>query len=173
MRDDSDDMVLEPNYLDRSIVVSTLPKEIKKYFFQIKSRFGTKIANIVVYAYMQWGSRVAISIANKILSFDDFEELIRFLESRAQRLGEGREVVSSIIYTYYYSHGYEKLRNRLKKACKESHKKAIEIYTTLASLGIFYSVDCIVMLAEYYSKCRSSVFKTCEPVKRSYESIQK
>jgi hypothetical protein len=163
-------MVPERDFWERTSPLSLVPKPIAKYFFMVKERFGMDIANLVIFAYKEWGKDVAIPFAKKLLEFNSFDELIRFLQKRAKRIGEGRELLNNLIFSFQYSRNLEMLIEEKKNACEKARDLATNIFHLFASVGLFYAPQCIVQIAEYEAGCREKIAKRC---KRAYTVYKK
>jgi len=166
------EVVPERNFWDRSFPVSLIPKSIAKYFFQVKEKFGLDIANLVLFIYKDQGKEVATAFANKVLEFNSFEQLMRFLEARTKRLGNGRELVNSLLFTYRYSYYFNEISAKLKNACSEAKDKAVEIFNTFVSYGYFYAPTCIIQIAEVESGCKNDVAKRCKSAFDTYIKLK-
>jgi len=165
------EMIPERDFWSRSILHSMVPRPIAGYFFQVKDRFGMDIANLVLHAYREWGEDVAVALARKILRFGSFEELVGFLEERAKMLPEeGRGPVNSLLFSYLYSHNFAKVLEERERACEPARKLAAEVFHTLASIGVFYTPQCVVQVAEVEAGCRGKVARKCL---RAYETYIK
>lgn len=169
----NDNIVPEWNFWERSSFVSTLPNPIKKYFFLVKEKFGMDIANLILVVYNEWGREVAIPFAKRILSFDSFDDLIRFLQSRSKKIGDGKELLNDLIFSYQYSFYLNELIKQKQRMCKNGDKElATKIFHLFASLGLFYPPLCIVQIAEVESGCRSDVAKRCKNVYNTFIKLK-
>jgi len=167
------EMVPERDFWSRSILHSMVPRPIAGHFFQVKERFGMDVANLVLYAYREWGEDVAVALARKILSFGSFGELIQFLEERARMLPEeGRGAVNSLLFSYLYSHHFSKVLEERERACEPARKLAAEVFHTLASVGLFYTPHCVVQVAEVEAGCRKRVSKRCLKTYEAYTRLK-
>ena len=167
-----DEFVPERDLWKRSGPIAVgIPHQLKDYYFEIKSRYGIDIANLVLFAYHEWGLDAARSFARKLLAIDSFDNLIKFLEKRAKRFGDGRDTVSTLIYMYTYSKYFNDVLEKAERSkCPGAREKAVQYYHSLARNGLFFPPDCIVLVAEMDSGCRNSVPKRCI---RTSEAIRK
>ena len=166
------ELVPEKNFWDRTSPVSTLPRPISKYFIQVKHKFGIDIANLVIFAYREWGKDVAVMFAKKVLEFESFEELVRFLQARAKRIGEGREILNNMIYNFQYSHYLNQLLEIREKICSDSWELSTRIFHMMAGIGLFYSPECIGKIAEYEVGCRKTIPRKCERAFETYIKLK-
>lgn len=166
------ELVPEKNFWDRTSPVSTLPKAVSRYFIEVKQKFGIDVANLVLFAYREWGKDVAIVFARKILEFNSFEELIRFLQARAKRIGEGREILNNMIYSFQYTYYLNEMVSVKDDLCEKARDLAIRIFHSMAGIGLFYSPDCIGKIAEYKVGCRNSIPKRCERAFDTYSKLE-
>ena len=164
------EMVPERDFWSRAVPHTLVPKPIAGYFFKVRDRLGMDMANLVLFAYREWGAEVAAALARRMLEFDSFEALLRFLEEKASKLGEGRELVSSLLFSYWYTHYFGKVQEERGKACGPARDLAMEVFHRLASIGVFYTPPCIVQIAEVEAGCRERVSKRC---RRAYDTYAK
>lgn len=158
-----DEYVPERNWRDRAspiLFIPGVPHDIIHEYLEVKKRFGIDIANLVLFTYKQWGRRVAKNLANKILRFDSFDELVRFLESKINMFDtKSKKVLSGLIYSFKYSYFFDTLLsivNNNVHDCPTARDIAIKVFHCLASKGLFYSPDCIVEYAVIRARCRDN-----------------
>ena len=171
--DDELQLVPDKKWWDQASVVSTIPPDIARLYFEIKKKFGIDIANVVYFARKAWGPSVARVIANRILKMTSFEEVIRYLEQKASMLDEeSRMLIASLIYNFKYTHYFDLLLKEIEKAeksnrdCPKLRLVATTVFHILAREGLFYAPDCIVAIVQS-TICNGSVEKRCKPVEQA------
>jgi len=166
------EMVPEKNFWERSRpVLPVLPRGLKRLYVEVERRFGREIASLVIMAYREWGDMVARRVAEKLLSFDSFDDLVEHLKSRAWKLGFGREIVSSLLYSYQFSHLFDELMEERKHACPEARKEMMRLFQFFVERGQFYSATCIRAIAEYNVGCADRVPYNCKSAYRAYREL--
>lgn len=172
--------VPEKNWRERTsplLFIPGVPKEILSEFMEIKKRFGIDIANLVLFAYKTWGRRVAHVLANNILQFGSFEEVIKYLESKVSLFDvNSRKVLSGLIHMYKYNYYFNELLRIVENhehTCPGIKILAIAIYHRLAGRGVFYSPDCIVNYAGVHLGCMNRIKSTCKSVVKSIDEYCK
>jgi len=164
------EMVPERDFWSRAVPHTIVPKPVAGYFHKVREKLGMDMANLVLFAYKEWGAQVAAALARRMLGFNSFEELLRFLEEKAKKFGEGRELVSSLLFSYWYTHYFVKVQEEREKACEPARDLAVEVFHRLVSIGVFYTPPCIVQIAEVEAGCRERVTKRC---RRAYDTYAK
>jgi len=163
---ESDDLEPGRDRWSRSAPHSTLPPEISQLYWEIRHKFGIVLANLVLFAYQEWGPRVARELAREILKYDDFEEVILELEDRVRRLGPGREAVARIIWNLKYQKYFEELSRLRDQACRWDI--ATELFHSLAQIGYFFPPKCIVNVANYLARCeglKKECARVCDAIR--------
>ena len=163
----------ERNWKERYGQVSLIPREIRAEYYEIRRRFGIDVANLVLLMYRKWGARPARALASKILSFDSFDSLIRFLKTKIQLFdAKSRKILANLIYSYEYNFHFEKLLKLIakeEKSCPGLRTKATALFHCLASRGLFYNEECLISYVKYELGCGGSIQKcksTTEAIRR-------
>ena len=167
----SDNMMPERNWRERYgfvLYVPGLPSDLAWRYIQIKKRFGTDIANLVIFTYRKWGKRVALELSRRILSFNNFEELIDYIRSNAAILDENSmRVINQLLYRYKYEYALNQVAERARKLedqCPGIWDTAVGIFHRLAQAGSFYNPECILDYAKVKLGCAGDVRKPCQSV---------
>ena len=167
----ADEYVPERNWRERTYPVPFIrgvPKDIIHQYILIKRKYGVELANLIVFAYRTWGKRVARSLANKILSFDSFEDVIRFLEKKATLFDvESRKRIANIIYTFRYGYYFDRvveLSRAKESSCKGVWHYSVKLFHFLARRGIFLHPECIVSYSMEKLGCVDKIPPRCRVV---------
>lgn len=168
--------VPERDYWKRTHPVDMIPSDIKREFHSVRRKFGMDIANIVLFAYREWGVDVARSLAKKILSFDSHDELYRFLSSKIDLFDErSRKILSYLMQVYKYTHYVDELNqiiSELESKCPGVRDKAFSLYHALALNGYYYTPDCIVLYVLQVLNCRET-YVVNQRCKNVFDNIRK
>lgn len=178
MRDEIDDdvetVVPERDFWKRSYFLSNLPQDIAKSYLEIKRRFGIDVANLILLAYKYWGSRVAKTLSNRIISMGSLKDVLNFLEEKSRLFdARGRKILAELIYSFKYNNGVDEILSIVserEQRCPSIKNTAISIYHSLVSMGYFPPTRCLVEYAEKIEGC-GSVSSSCEQVVEKIEEV--
>ena len=162
------ELIPERDFWSRAWFVSLIPRPIRREYYAVKDRFGPDMANIVLFVYREYGSRAAKLLARRMLEFNSYDELVRFLYRRALRLGEGRELVARMIELYVYSNAAHGLADEYSKACPEARGVMKDVFVGLVGMGLYASVKCVRAIAEWIAKCRDALPEKCKRIAEAY-----
>ena len=169
----SDDLEMVPGrgFWDRSYPVVSIPKKLHAYYLRLKSKFGREIADLILAVYKADGERVALLIANKMLTFNNTPELLSYLSKQVKKLrGIERTQLIDLIYRYQYGYYFQELLNRLEEnSCEEARDLAISIFHSLASKGLFFPTSCIINAANH-EICGENLLPSCRRTLSEYKS---
>lgn len=130
-----------------------LPPRLRAKYVQILNKFGRDIANLVIFTYKEYGAQLANTVADKILSFNDFKSLFNFLMSNVSKLYIGRKEVATMIIRFKFNYYHEQLLDKLKRINDEEVKKlAVDVFLTCSRVGAIPSPICAIEVARYLRK---------------------
>ena len=151
-----EDFVAERNWWQRASVVSTLPRPIVREFLDIKRRFGTELANLLLYLYREYGTAVARRFYRRLA---DKESLVDALAEVERYLGrfepESRRALANYIIYVLYSSGVEAIHDVASAYAGRYPglaERATRAFQELFRRGQYFSPECVVayVIRRYY-----------------------
>lgn len=173
-----EDFVAERNWWQRASIVSTLPRPIAREFLDIKRRFGTELANLLLYLYREYGTAVARRFYRRLAEKESLVDALAEAERYLDRFEpESRRELANYILYVLYSSGVEKIHELAAGYAGRYPglaERAARAFQELFRRGQYFSPECVVayVVERYYGggdapACRR---ETVEEVARQLEA---